>query len=193
MVAKVLEAWNGTSLSWEFDPKSPDVVVTSEASGNWGCGAYVGAQWFMYQWPAEVVQHHTMIKELIPIVMARAIWGKQWPRCTVLAWCDNASVVAVINGGYSWDAIVMHLLRCLFFLSSIYSFQLYARHIPGSHNELADALSRNRLPLFQAQYPGAAAQPTPIPEAVVDLLMKGQPDWLLPDWSRLFAFICNTP
>ena len=29
---------------------SPAAVLTSDASGNWGCGAYYGSNWFMLLW-----------------------------------------------------------------------------------------------------------------------------------------------
>ncbi len=112
---KFLERWNGASLSWEFDPKTPGVVVTTDASGSWGCGGFESAQWFMYQWHPQAAQWHIMIKELIPIVMACALWGRKWARCTVLVRSDNMALVEAINRGYSRDQVVMHLLRCVFF------------------------------------------------------------------------------
>ena len=32
--------WNGTSMLVRFDWANPQFVVTSDASGNWGCGAF---------------------------------------------------------------------------------------------------------------------------------------------------------
>ena len=34
-------AWNGTSMLAEVRRNSPDAVITSDASGQWGCGAYI--------------------------------------------------------------------------------------------------------------------------------------------------------
>ena len=96
----------------------------------------------------------------------------------------------ILNGGYSRDAVAMHLLQCLFF-SAVYDFQLYARHLPDSHNEMADTLSRNRLSVFQGLHPVAEQQPTIIPEALVEILMGQQPNWLSPNWRRLFKSICT--
>lgn len=42
-----------------------------------------------------------MAKELIPIVMMAAVWGKNWQVRTVLAKCDKATVVAINNSGTS--------------------------------------------------------------------------------------------
>ena len=38
--------WNGTSMLFQFDRQHPQIVVTSDASGKWGCGAYSGISWF---------------------------------------------------------------------------------------------------------------------------------------------------
>ena len=35
-----------------------------------------------------------MAKELLPIVVAAAVWGAEWSGKTVMAKCDNLSVVA---------------------------------------------------------------------------------------------------
>ena len=43
----VLESWNGVALMTANSREVPDMVLTSDASGNWGCGAYSGGKWFM--------------------------------------------------------------------------------------------------------------------------------------------------
>ena len=72
------------------------------------CGAFSGSQWFQLQWNSALEKSHITLKELIPIVLAAAIWEKQWTGKTVLAQCDNTAVVAIINSGSSKDAEVMH-------------------------------------------------------------------------------------
>ena len=33
-----------------FNELPVDITVTSDASGNWGCGAFSGDKWFQVQW-----------------------------------------------------------------------------------------------------------------------------------------------
>lgn len=54
-----------------------------------------------------------MVKELTPVVISCAVYGPQLRRQQVLLQCDNQSLVAVINKGYSKEPSVLHLLRCL--------------------------------------------------------------------------------
>ena len=67
-------------------------------SGKWGCGAFSNQSWFQLQWPGDMESAHITIKELVPVVLAAAVWGKEWVGQTVQAHCDNAAVVEILNG-----------------------------------------------------------------------------------------------
>ena len=153
-------------------------MVTSDASGRRGCGAFCNTQWFLLEWPESLPNYHITVKELIPVVIAAAIWGAKWAHSHVRARSDNSAIVAIISGGYSRDADVMHLMKCLHFLSTRCAFRLSAEHIKGSLNEAADACSWDSLSSFQAMHPSADKEPTPIPPLLLDLLLGSKPDWL---------------
>ncbi len=87
-------------------------------------------------------------KELLPIVLACASWGRQWRGGVVTMHCDNTAAVAVVNSGYSKVPEIMHLLRCLFFVRASLELEVWAVHVPGVENGIADAISRNNLHLF---------------------------------------------
>ena len=93
----------------------PDVHLTSDASGNWGCGAFWNQ--FRFQ-PAGMESAHITIKELVPVVLAAAVWGEEWSGQTVHAHCNNAAVVAILNTETSKSNEVMHLVRYLSFLKA---------------------------------------------------------------------------
>ena len=179
--------WNGVSLL----PKShqSEVVVTSDASGSWGCGAFWATQWFQLQWPDNMPKLHITAKELIPIVVSAAVWGKQWSASLAKVRCDNMAVVHIINTGYSRDPEVMHFMRCLHFITAQYDIRMVAEHIQGTLNTAADALSRNSLCAFQGIIPEADPNPTLIPVMLVDTLMVTKPDWLSTNWTSLFSTI----
>ncbi len=132
-----------------LDKSNPQLSVTSDASGRWGCGAFEGTKWFQFEWPPTMGASHISIREMIPVVMAAALWGRGWSGKSVRFWSDNSAVVALINAGSSRECTLMHLMRCLAFLMAKFNFVASAAaHIGGINNKLADALSRNNRTYF---------------------------------------------
>lgn len=58
--------------------------------------------------------------------------------------CDNEAAVTGVNSDSSKDPFMQRCLRELWFTAAVHDCKLTARHIPGAHNVLADALSRWR-------------------------------------------------
>ena len=189
--AMFLEGWNGVSLLSTVARGPPDIVVTSDASGTWGCGAFSSSgDWFQCPWPVEWEAVHITEKELLPIVVAATLWGSHWQGRTIQCRTDNAAVVAIVNSGRSKkSAIAMHLMRTLFFVMARFDLAITAAHVPGRENVAADALSRDKLPLFRTQVPNAAKKPAAVPQELLELLILRQPDWTSADWRSLFASI----
>ena len=181
--------WNGTSMLVRFDKANPHFLVTSDASGNWGCGAFQGAAWFQFQWPETMAKSHISVREMIPVVLSAALWGQHWTNKSVRFLSDNSAVVALINSGSSRENSLMHLMRCLSFVMAKYNFVVSAAHIKGAHNDLADALSRDNKAYFLSNYPQAQATPAAVPPELVELVVTSQPDWLSPHWTRLWTTI----
>ena len=139
------------------------------------------------QYPSTIQDTHITLKELLPILLAAAVWGRYWHGLTVQVRCDNSAVVAILNWGNSQDLDVMHLVRCLPFIKAKYQFSLFAAPIPGINNDLADALSRNKLPYFFCRHQQAARDPTPIPQELLDLTVISKPDWTSAQWTKVWS------
>ena len=189
--AMFLSDWNGVSLLSTVARKPPAVIVTSDASGKWGCGAFASTgEWFQCMWPEDWKEVHITVKELMPIVIAATLWGDRWRGKTIQCRTDNAAVVAIVNSGRSKNSsLAMHLMRTLFFVMARFDIAIVAVHLPGRENEAADALSRDRLPLFFAQVPNASEAPSIVPQEVLELLILRRPDWTSRDWRNLYASI----
>lgn len=152
----VEDLWNGASLIIH------DHLFT-DASGSWGCGAWHDSKWFQFKWDERMQQSDISVKELIPVIIAAAIWGDAWKGGRVQAHCDNMAVVAVINSRYSKDVQLMQMLRCLFFLEAHYQFKVSATHIAGIENDLADDLSRDNYASFISKMGKCDPSPSVIP------------------------------
>ena len=190
--ATFLVEWNGVSMMSRDPRVGHEASITSDASGSWGCGAFNSqseAEWFQLQWPETWCSIHITAKELVPIIIAAAVWGRKWQGKAVLCRCDNAAVVAVINSGKSKDALVMHLMRCLFFFQAVFSLSLHAVHLPGKNNVAADCLSRDNLPQFFQQVPTASTHPTQLPDELLNALIHHRPDWTSKKWKVWFDSI----
>lgn len=59
--------------------------------------------------------------------------------------------------------------RELFFIAAHHNFAVQLVHIPGQHNPLADALSRNRLSNYFSLAPQAHQEAAPIPLELAEL------------------------
>ena len=184
-----LNNWNGRGLMAVLSKRPHDVTVTSDASGSWGCGVFWSKYWFSIKWGECWSVIHITIKELLPIVVASAVWGEQWIGRHILFQCDNAAVVAIVNRGRSKHPLAMHYTRLLYLLAAVYNFSFHCTHIPGKRNMAADALSRNNIPLFLQINPSADSQPTPIPPTVTTALCRLAPDWMCENWKKLLTSI----
>ena len=47
--AQFVSSWNGVSLLSSVSNQPPDLTVTSDASGSWGCGAFWDINWFQLE------------------------------------------------------------------------------------------------------------------------------------------------
>ena len=123
--------WNGISILAPLRAESPDRLITSDASGSWGCGAFHEGKWFQLQWDHFSSPHHITIKELLPIVIGAALWGQQWSGKTIQARGDNMAAVHILHSRQSKAPEAMHLVRCLCLIECTFNFTLVSRHLPG--------------------------------------------------------------
>ena len=171
---------------------SPKCFFSTDASGSWGCGACWKERWIQCPWNGVWNDKSIAVKELLPILLAVAMWGPFWRGNQVLVLSDNMSVVNIIAANTSKDKTIMHLLRGLHFICAFYNLNLRATHIQGTNNLSADAVSRNKLQVFFKENPTARKEPTQIPEQLWEVLVLSQPDWLSPTWRESLIISLRT-
>ena len=59
--AQYSQIWNGISIMHLPTVASPAAVLTSDASGNWRCGAYSETNWFMLPWTGLIANYRITI------------------------------------------------------------------------------------------------------------------------------------
>lgn len=137
-----LHSHNGVSLIRDWvSITSVSLSLYTDAS-NWGYAGVFGDRWFQYQWPHTWVSQHINAREFFPIFVAVSLWGSVWAGKEIIFYSDNYAVVQVINAATTKDLLMLRILRAITLFSLQFDISIYARHIPGVHNTIADSLSR---------------------------------------------------
>lgn len=166
--------WNGASFflstSWV---NSDSLHLHTDASGSLGFGGIFGSQWFHGQWRAHQKLGQPGIsiawQELFALVVACHLWGETFRNKRILFFCDNRSVVDIVNSKRSRIPRVMDLVRHLTLLTLRYNFYLKVSHIEGKRNEIADSISRFQMERFRLLAPHADPTPCPVPPVLWEI------------------------
>jgi hypothetical protein len=157
-----VDSWNRKSVFlddlWQT---SVDCRLYTDASG-FGIGGVFGHLWFSEPLSPIECTYSIAWRELLAVLVACRSWGELLLGKKLLLYCDNESVVNIVNSGTSKCQRVMQLVRSLFFLAVRYNFDIRLRHVPGVDNTAADLLSRNRLNEFLSTF-GETYVKTPTP------------------------------
>eukprot|EP00741_Cyanophora_paradoxa_P008790 tig00001374_g8507.t1 len=132
-----------------------------------GFGAVFGPRWLYGSWadyahlvPPGVPPDSMPWKELMALIIAAATWGPLWARHRILFRLDCEPMVNALKKGRSPQPAISALIRTLYALSVLHSFEFTVEHIDGVRNRLADALSRGQIAEFRALHVAAAPEAT---------------------------------
>ena len=104
LVGVFLQHWNGRSFLPQ--PSLPLTQVYTDAPGSFGCGGVVlRSHWFQLKWPPEWAEVDISVKELLPIVVAAATWGRGWTNIRICFHTDNMVVMAMLQNKLAWDPL----------------------------------------------------------------------------------------
>ena len=183
----LLSSWPGISTHQFLVLGQPDRHLYTDASGSWGCGAWSLPAWLQVPWPTGHCLTSIALKELVPVVLAVAVWAEHWRGQFILCHSDNTAVVAQLNSLHARDPLACNMLRCLAFLQALHDFRLRAVHIAGALNTGADRLSRNDASAFLGRYSCASPSPSQVCPELVRLLCLEPADWTSLHWRERFT------
>jgi len=150
---RFMDTYNGVSMMVPDIYSYPDELVMTDACAT-GCGAFCDGQFFHSVFPDHVLEKFGSkihVLEMLTIVLAARKWGPRWFGQRISLYCDNMACVYVLNSGRARDRDLLHCARELWLLAAKFEFQVKASHIQGSHNRIADHLSRWHLSAYHAQ------------------------------------------
>ena len=150
-----------------------EIDMFSDASGKIGMGALCGSEWMFQIWnPSFIAKYKPSIEylELFGVTAAVLTWIHQFKNKRIILFCDNQSVVDMINHTTTSCKNCMVLVRMIVLKGLTENVRIFARHVSGVKNVFADSLSRNKIQYFHSLCSTAgktmAKEPTPIPEAI---------------------------
>ena len=133
-----------------------------------GMGARFEKQWTFAQLPRNFIKDFKPsieFLELYGLVTAVYIWFNKLRNTRVVVFCDNESVMFMMNNSSSTCALCMKLIRGLVLMGLKHNFRIFARHLRSEENEIADSLSHLQFKKFndlRVKY-GLRAVAEPIP------------------------------
>ncbi|OCT70392.1 hypothetical protein XELAEV_18037310mg [Xenopus laevis] len=170
-----LQTYNGRSLWQQEFAVASDLQIFTDAAGSEGFRAYWAGHWCVGSWPEtwkEIgLTKNLVLLELFPVVVTIVVWGKYFVGKRLLFNCDNMGVVLSVNNLSSKSAEVVRLLRHLVLCCLVNNIWVRAKHILGTRNEIADALSRFQLQRFQRLAPEADKESTDCPQHLWGLIL----------------------
>ena len=158
-----------------------EIDMYSDASRRIGLGALCGSSWMYKQWDQTFLDEcHPSIEylELFAVTAGVLTWIHRFRNRRIILFCDNESVVNMINYTTTSCKNCMVLIRLLVLKGLLENVRIFARHVKGEDNGLADSLSRNRISLFfktcEKLGKPIDISPTPVPNAIwpVEMIWK---------------------
>ena len=128
-----------------------EIDMYSDASGKIGMGALCGKAWMYMLWPTQFIQKYKPsieYLELYAVTAAVLTWITEFKNRRIILFCDNRSVVDMINMTSTSCKNCMVLIRLIVLKGLIENVRIFARHVEGKKNSYADSLSRDNLKGF---------------------------------------------
>ena len=115
-----------------------------------GFGGVCDDEWFIGKWDsfAKLVKPSIEYLELYAVTVGVVIWIQKFRNKRIVLFCDNQSVVDMINSSSSSCRKCMVLIRIIVLNRLLHNVRIYARHIRGVLNGRSDALSRKNMSKF---------------------------------------------
>ena len=161
-VCRPMIDWNKSEIN------ATQLTFSSDTSKNTelGFGAVFENQWTFGKWEPNFVKEcdpSIEYLELFGVVAALLTWGDRIKNKWIAVYCDNMSVVGMINNTTSSCRNCMYLLRLLVLNNLVNNRRVFVRHITSKNNFLSDALSRLQFRRFwRLAPPGMSPVKTPV-------------------------------
>ena len=170
--------YNRKFIDLDENSTHKEVTFYTDASANkdLGCGGYSDNDWFIMQWNDEFIDKFNPsinYLELYAVTIAVLNWINKYENKKITIFCDNMSVVQMVNNNSSKCKNCMVLIRIIVLQCLTHNVSLHVKHVRGKSNTFSDLLSRMKYKQFWqvARKTGKSfnTKPTQIPEVLQDM------------------------
>ena len=135
---------------------SKEVNFYTDASANpeLGCGGISGSDWYILQWEENFINKNKPsinYLELYAVTIAIILWLEKYKNQQITIFCDNMSVVQMLNKSSSKCKNCMVLIRIIVLQTLTHNVKLKLKHVEGKENKMADFLSRLKYKEFRQE------------------------------------------
>ena len=134
---------------------------------NLGMGGVCEKAWFIKRWNPDFIRAEypsIAFLELYALAVGVLLWAENYANKRIVIFCDNQSVVHMVNSTTSACKQCLKLLRIIVLHSMIYNVRIFARYVHTKRNIRADLLSRLKLTSFLRVTKGTMkCNPDPLP------------------------------
>ena len=135
------------------------IAMSSDATRNFrlGFGAICKSSWMFGQWNENFmtkVKPSIQYLELFALLAGVLVWIYRFRNRQILLFCDNESVVHMVNSNSSSYKNCMVLIHMLVLHSLKMNVRIFAKYIPSKKNWESDFLSRLKIQQFKERTQG---------------------------------------
>ena len=134
-----------------LDASEIDMYSDASRAFSKGFGAWCQNSWTCGNWNYEFMesaQPSIEYLELYGVAIAVKLWIQRFRNRRIYLFCDNESVVYMLNHSSSKCKNCMVLIRIITLHSMIHNVRVFAKHVGTKDNGIADALSRFNFSRF---------------------------------------------
>ena len=160
-------------IDYSYTLMANDLDWYTDASGTRGFGGYCCQSYFADSWNKSFLRNckpSIEFQELFAVTVSVLLWARNYSNRRIRLFCDNKSVVQMINNNTSGCKNCMTLIRRIVKEGLHWNVRIFAKFVETKKNNLADALSRGQVKRFWSdvikEERTMNAQPESIPDAI---------------------------
>ena len=151
--------------------QASEINMYSDASRNFklGFGALCENEWLGEVWDESFMQEKQPsieYLELFGVTAAVLKWIHRYKNCIIRLFCDNESVVKMLNKSSSRCKNCMVLIRLITLKGLEENVRIFAKHVRSKDNGLSDAISRRDFNRFRRLGPHMDEWPLKVPDEI---------------------------